>query len=282
MQFCDSHCHLESTRYDVDRDDVITRAKRSGVTMMITCGSDLATSEREGELAGAIHQAESFGSLVNQADAVPLQVYAAVGIHGHRAETALRRTSDLQSWSLDEVVFLRIAQLAANDHVVALGELGLDYHYEFSPRPVQQFVLARQLELANELNLPVILHNRDADNDTVRIVENAFRVRGVLHCFLGDADLADWAIARGLYLGVAGPITYPRMEQLATVLARVPRERLLIETDSPYLAPQTHRGKRNEPGWVTVIAEKLGQILGMSLEQVAEMTLANARVCFGV
>lgn len=266
MQFCDSHCHLESARYDDDRSAVVARAQQAGVTMMVSCGSDLASSEREVELA-----AQYCG------------VYAAVGIHGHRAVTALQRQSDPQNAPVpDEAVFQRIAQLATSRNVVALGELGLDYHYDFSPRPVQQVILARQLELANELNLPVILHNREADADTIRIVSEATKVRGVLHCFLGGRDLADWAVAQGFYLGVAGPVTYPKMEQLASVLGQVPRERLLIETDSPYLAPQAHRRQRNEPGWVTDVAEKLGQILDLSLEQVAELTLANARTCFGV
>lgn len=266
MQFCDSHCHLESARYDADRTAVVARAQQSGVTMMVSCGSDLASSEREVNLA-----AQYCG------------VYAAVGIHGHQAVTALReQTEHVSTPVLDEAVFQRIAQLATCRNVVALGELGLDYHYDFSPRPVQQAILARQLELANELNLPVILHNREADADTMRIVAESPKVRGVLHCFLGGSDLAGWAVAHGLYLGVAGPVTYPKMEQLASVLCQVPRERLLIETDSPYLAPQARRRQRNEPGWVTYVAEKLGQILDLSLERVAELTLANARTCFGI
>ncbi|MHB1355718.1 MAG: TatD family hydrolase [Anaerolineae bacterium] len=266
MQFCDSHCHLESARYDADRAAVVARAQQSAVTMMISCGSDIASSEREVELT-----AEYSG------------VYAAVGIHGHQATTALRdKSNPVGAPVLDDPVFQRIAQLATARYVVALGELGLDYHYDFSPRPLQQAVLARQLALAKELNLPVILHNRDADDDTRRIVDEAVTVHGVLHCFLGSSDLADWAVNRGLYLGVAGPITYPKMEQLASVLSKVPRDRLLIETDSPYLAPQAHRGQRNEPGRVIDVAVKLGQVLGMTLEQVAELTLANTRACFGI
>jgi TatD DNase family protein len=234
--------------------------------MMVSCGSDLASSEREGELA-----TEYSG------------VYAAVGIHGHQAITALREHSESTNIPvLEETVFQRLAQLTKGPNVVAIGELGLDYHYDFSPRLVQQAVLARQLKMASERNLPVIMHNRDADVDTRRIVSEFPKTRGVLHCFLGEKDLADWAIDQGLYLGVAGPITYPKMERLASVLSQVPRDRLLIETDSPYLSPQKHRGQRNEPGWVISIAEKLSQILDLSLEQVAELTLANARNCFGV
>jgi TatD DNase family protein len=266
MQFCESHCHLDSPRFDTDRTAVVNRAQQAGVVMMVSCGSDVASSEREVALA-----TEYAG------------VYAAVGVHGHQSQSALRpKHTPTDTDLLDETVFQRLAQLASDRHVVALGELGLDYHYDFSPKAVQQAVLVRQLALAHELNLPVILHNREADADTMRIVHEAPPIRGVLHCFLGESALASWATARGFYLGIAGPITFPRMERLASVISQIPRERLLIETDSPYLAPQGHRGQRNEPLWVIEIAEKLGQIIGLPVEKVAELSLENAHNCFGV
>ncbi|MCE5259727.1 MAG: TatD family hydrolase [Chloroflexi bacterium] len=263
MQLCDSHCHLETNRYVNDRAEVIARARHAGVRMLITCGSDLATSKQQLELASQYPG-----------------VYAAVGIHGHEANSAISASND-EGIACDEEVFASLAELTKHKSVVALGELGLDYHYEFSPRQVQQVVLKRQLELAGLLNLPVILHNRESDSDLMEMVD-AFPVRGVLHCFLGGPELLDWALNRGFYIGIAGPITYPRMENLHKLVKRIPLDKLLVETDSPYLAPQQVRGRRNEPANVAYVANQVAQILGMDIEQVAELTCTNARVCFGV
>ncbi|MHB9034408.1 MAG: TatD family hydrolase [Anaerolineae bacterium] len=262
MQLCDSHCHLESSRFELDRAVVIERARQAGVDLMITCGSDLETSRQEINLA-----AEYRG------------VHAAVGIHGHRANTAL--TGPETSSSLAEDVILELGKLAAHPGVVALGELGLDYHYEFSPKSVQKMVLAAQLELAQQLDLPVILHNRESDDDLMQIVEHT-EVRGVLHCFLGSSELLDWAIARGFYIGIAGPVTFPRVDSLLEMVKRIPLEHLLIETDSPYLAPQPVRGKRNEPANVHYVAEKVSQVLGLSPMMVAKVTRNNAQACFRI
>jgi len=262
MQFCDSHCHLGSERFANDRPEIIARALQANVTMMVTCGSDLATSATEAALAAEY-----------------TAIYAAVGIHGHQASSALLTGGRFE---LDESVFGRLAQMAVLPGVVALGELGLDYHYEFSPRLVQQQVLERQLALAQELGLPVILHNRESDHDLMRIVDGFRGVRGVLHCFLGDHNLRDWALEHGLYLGVAGPLTFPKMEELAAVLRQAPLNKLLVETDAPYLAPRPFRGQRNEPCRVTAVTECLSRVLEMPLEQVAELTFRNACACFGV
>jgi TatD DNase family protein len=172
----------------------------------------------------------------------------------------------------------RLGALAQIPGAVAIGEIGLDYHYDFAPRPVQRLVLERQLRLACALDLPVILHNRESDADLRAIIEAApDGLRGVLHCFLADAALAEWALARGLYLGVAGPITFRNAPGLAEIIRRVPLERLLIETDCPYLAPEPQRGRRNEPAYVAHVAERLAQVLGVSSERVAQQTDANAR-----
>jgi len=278
MQLFDSHAHLESPRFDPDREQVIARAISVGVTRVLSCGSDLATSEAEVMLARQ-HQG----------------VYAAIGIHAHEASSALRQTPDKpQSLELDERAFERLREMAMERGVVAVGEIGLDYHYDFSPREAQRLVLARQLALAGELGLPVILHNRESDEDLRRAVEAAPRsLRGVLHCFLADQKMADWALARGLYIGVAGPITFEKVRHLPDIVRRVPLDRLLIETDAPYLTPRPKRGQvllphtvnekqdlsggqRNEPAFVRYVAERLAEVLGLPLDELAHRTTENA------
>lgn len=295
MQLFDSHTHLESPRFEVDRPDVIARARSAGVVRMITCGSDLATSKQ------GIALAQSTPGL-----------YAAVGIHGHQATVATivqpsahsgaksahhDEAAAEQIWQIDESVFVHLAELAAQSQVVAIGEIGLDYHYDFSSREMQRAVLARQLALAGELNLPVILHNREADEDTRRLVDAApahpgarsahsgvksASLRGVLHCFLADLEMAEWALDRGLYIGVAGPITFKNVRYLPQVVRRIPLDRLLIETDCPYLAPHPKRGGRNEPAYVRYVAEKLAVVLGVAVEEIAQRTMENACRLFGV
>jgi len=266
MCFFDSHTHLESSRFDADRSDVIARAHSAGVLCMVTCGSDLESSAEEIALV-----AEHPG------------VYAAVGVHGHRALSAIQGQQD-GDWQLDEATIERVVELAGEPGVVAIGEIGLDYHYDFAPRAVQRATLARQLALAAELNLPVILHNRESDEDMRRTVDAApATLRGVMHCFLSDQAMADWALARGLYIGVAGPITtFKNVRDLAEIVRHVPLERLLIETDCPYLAPHPKRGHRNEPAYVRYVAEKLAQVLGLPLDEVARRTTENAHRLFGV
>ena len=278
MQLFDSHTHLESRKFELDRDEVIARAYSAGVTRLLTCGSDLPTSEAEVSLAQK-HQG----------------LYAAVGVHAHQASTAMRETAGKKgNLELDEWTFERLKGMARLPGVVAIGEIGLDYHYDFSPREVQRAVLERQLALACELELPVILHNRESDDDLRRSVEAAPRsLRGVLHCFLADQGMADWALARGLYIGVAGPITFENVRHLPDIVRQIPLDRLLIETDSPYLAPHPRRGqvllphtvnekqnlsggRRNEPAFVRYVAERLAEILGLPLDELARRTTENA------
>jgi TatD DNase family protein len=265
MYFFDSHAHLESSRFDADRLDVIARAHSAGVLCLVTCGSDLESSAAEIALA-----AEYPG------------VYAAVGVHGHRALSAIQGQQD-GDWQLNGATIERVAELAGEPGVVAIGEIGLDYHYDFAPRAVQRATLQRQLALAAELNLPVILHNRESDEDMRRMVDAApATLRGVMHCFLSDQAMADWALARGLYIGVAGPITFKNVRHLDETVRHVPLDRLLIETDCPYLAPHPKRGHRNEPAYVRHVAEKLAQVLGLPLSELARRTTENACRLFGV
>ncbi len=261
--YCDSHAHLESGRFDPDRDQVIARARAAGVGCIITCGSDLETSEQAVRLAA---QYEG--------------VYAAVGIHAHKASSAV--CGGPEKWSVDEAAMRRLADLAQQPRVVAIGEIGLDYHYDFSPRDAQRAVFARQLALAAEWGLPVILHSREAEGDFRSLLEAAPPVRGVWHCFLAEAPFAQWALARGFYLGIAGPISFKGAEYLGDIVRKAPLDRLLIETDSPYLAPHPMRGRRNEPAYVVYVAEHVGLWRGLAGAQIGEITLANAHALFGV
>ena len=267
MHFFDSHTHLESPQFDPDRAQVIARAISADVEHMVTCGSDLATSSSEIALAGQWRG-----------------VYAAVGIHPHESRLAAHETCEGSgSWKLDENVLGRLSDLAAQPKVVAIGEIGLDYHYDFSPREAQIGVLARQLALACDLELPVILHNRESDQDLRHLVDEApDSLRGVLHCFLADQAMADWALARGLCIGIAGPITFRNVRHLAKIVRGIPLDRLLIETDAPHLAPHPRRGGRNEPAFVVHVAEKVADVLGVSLQEVARRTTENACRLFGV
>jgi TatD DNase family protein len=259
MELFDSHTHLESPRFDEDCEQVIARAREAGVTRMVTCGSDLETS------AQCVALAAAHGG-----------VHAAVGVHAHEASSAMG------DGAVSEDTMTRLAQLAEEPGVVAIGEIGLDYHYDFSPRDIQRAVLQRQLRLARHLELPVILHNRQADEDLRQALEAVGTRRGVLHCFMSDAELATWALERGLYIGIAGPITFRNVAHLPDIVRRIPLNRLLVETDCPWLAPHPRRGRRNEPAYVRYVAERLAEILDVPAEEIAAQTTANACRLFGI
>jgi TatD DNase family protein len=267
MELFDSHAHLDASQFDADREEVIARAANAGVTHVLTCGSDLRSSQ-VGVVLAAGHQG----------------IHAAVGIHGHEAHTVVTTSSPPgQAPLLDDASFARLTQLAGQPGVVAIGEIGLDYHYNFSPPEVQRAVLARQLELAHRVGLPVILHNRESDSDLCRVVEaSPGPLRGVLHCFLADQVMAEWALARGLYIGVAGPITFRNARHLPEIVRRMPLDRLLVETDCPYLAPHPKRGQRNEPAYVRFVVEGLARALNLSEQEVAERSTENARQLFRI
>ena len=248
----DSHAHLEMEEFDGDRDAVLGRAAAAGLTAIVTVGTTIPDCEKAVALA-RLHP----------------QVYAAVGIHPHEVKGIDAGTYDL----------LRV--LAQQEKVVAIGEIGLDFFHDHSPRAVQLRRFAEQLDLALELNLPVIIHDREAHAETLRILQQKKgRLRGVLHCFSGDAAMARECIALGFHLSVAGPVTYRKSEQLRAVAREIPAERLLIETDAPYLAPQPWRGKRNEPSYVVETARCLAEIRGMAVEELERLTEENARRLF--
>ncbi|HEY8551572.1 MAG TPA: TatD family hydrolase [Vicinamibacterales bacterium] len=256
----DSHCHLADEAFVSDLDAVVSRAEDAGLDAVL-CILDAAAPE---ELARARQLREAWPSM-----------RFAVGVHPHRAAPFGGR--------LDEVRRLLDEARAAIGPVVAVGEMGLDYHYDFAPRDVQQEVFASQVAYAQERDLPIVVHTREADEDTLRILREAGRgrVRGVLHCFTGDQALADAAVGLGFYLSFSGIITFPRAGELREVASRVPEERLLIETDSPYLAPVPHRGKRNEPAFVAQVAGALASVRGLSRETVLERTDRNFTALFG-
>ncbi|UCD36588.1 MAG: TatD family hydrolase, partial [Nitrospiraceae bacterium] len=233
----DTHCHLDMDHFDTDRRDVIKRASEARVKYIINPGSD-----RDGNIR----------SLQISAD-YP-EVYSAVGIHPHDAKT------------LDEGLYAELAEWAREPKVVAVGEIGLDYHYLHSPKGVQIEAFRRQVSLAKDLGLPVIVHSREAKNDTLRILrEEETDHLGVMHCFSGDIDMAKKAMEMGFYISLAGPVTYKNAKHLREVAKIIPDEFLLLETDAPYLSPVPLRGKRNEPSYLKHTAWVIADIRGISM-----------------
>lgn len=262
MNLVDTHAHLDSSRYDKDRAAVISRAQEAGVTQMITIGGSLEASRR----ALALAQEYPF-------------LYAAVGIHPHNAV-------DLNGAALAE-----LRELAQQPKVVAVGEIGLDFYRDLSPRDVQRRAFQAQLAWAAKMSKPVVIHDRDAHQEVLEILADwaAGQARsplagrlGVLHTFSGDLSMAERAIELGFYLSISGPVTYQNARDLPEVVRSVPLERLMVETDCPWLAPHPHRGKRNEPAYVRLVAEQIAALRGIELAKVAQATTANARRLFGL
>jgi TatD DNase family protein len=256
LQLVDSHAHLDWPQFDSDRQAVLRRAFEAGVTWILDVGADLASSQRAVALAAA-----------------EPRVWAAVGVHPHDAST------------LTPEALAELRALAHRPRVLAIGEIGLDYYRDLSPRPVQRAAFAAQLALAQESGLPVIVHDRNAHADSLAVLQAASRqpgagLRGVMHCFSGDLELAQAVMDLGFYIGIGGPVTYPRAATLVEVARQVPLERLLVETDCPYLAPQAQRGRRNEPAFVRLIAEEIAALRGLSAEEVGLVTSHNACALF--
>ena len=249
----DTHCHVQMSQFAADRAQVIQAAFDQRVERLVVPGTDVPTSRDAVALAAAY----------------PGRVFAAVGVHPHDATT------------LDDSALTALREMAASPGVVAIGETGLDFYRNLSPRQSQRDSLVAQLDLARELRLPIILHNRESHADLVTTLRgHAAGVRGVFHCFIGDQTMARDALDLGFWLSFAGPLTYPRNVELAEVAAWAPLDRILIETDCPYLAPQPFRGKRNEPRHVAVIAERLAELRGVPLDAIAASTTANAATLF--
>lgn len=242
----DSHCHLTDERFTGDADAAILRAREADVTRLVTIGVG------PDDAAAALAIAERNES-----------VWATIGVHPHDAGAA------------DETTFVRVRELAAHSRIVAIGEIGLDYHYDNAPRDVQRAVFRRQLELAAELRLPVAIHSREADADTAAAIREATGVVGVLHCFSSGAELLDAGLDAGWFVSFSGMVTFRNYDGQAFVRA-VPADRLLVETDSPYLAPVPERGKRNEPAFVRYVAEGVAAIRGEDAEEVGRRSFENA------
>jgi TatD DNase family protein len=253
-ELTDTHCHLDDERYETDRAAVVARARAAGVTRLVTVGYDLASSRRAVELAAALPG-----------------VYAVVGVHPHDA-------AGVPPDYLEE-----LRQLARAPRVVAIGEIGLDFYRDLSPRPVQREVFVAQLYLARELGLPVVIHCREALGEVYAILRReAVGLSGVMHCFSGSWEEAKRFLALGFYLSIAGPVTFAGARRPVEVARQVPLERLLLETDAPYLTPEPHRGKRNEPAYLVPTAQKVAAIRGICIEELAAATTANAARLFGL
>jgi len=244
----DSHAHLDDARFASDRDAMIQRAWDSGVRRILTIGNGTGPDD--------------MGCGIPFAEAHPW-IFTTVGVHPHDASKVEDRHIEMME------------QLAQHPRVLAIGETGLDYHYDNSPRDVQRQVFQRQLELAARVGLPVIIHTREADEDTERLLRAAAGVRGVLHCFTSSRALATAALNLGFLISFSGIVTFPNARELAEIAMSVPADRLLVETDCPYLSPVPHRGKRNEPAFVLETARFLAGVRGISIEELASQTSEN-------
>lgn len=249
----DTHCHLNDSAFETDCAEVIRRMTVGGVDRAVVVGCDAESS------AQAVVLAEEYGGL-----------FATVGIHPHDAKTYDRYVED------GLISFLH------HPKVVAFGEIGLDYHYDHSPRPVQQEVFRTQIRLAKTVRLPLVIHEREATADLLRILEEekAGENGGVMHCFSGSAETARIVVEMGFHIGVDGPVTFANARKIPEVLQAIPLERLLLETDCPYLTPHPHRGKRNDPTYLPLIGEAVARILEMRPEEIARQTTANAEKLF--
>jgi len=249
----DSHAHLEMKEFDPDRKEVIERARLAGVDCIVTVGTNLGLSRKALSIA---RQYEN--------------IYATVGVHPHDVARA------------DDKSFDELKALAEDPKVVAYGEIGLDYFRNISPREKQIEMFAKQLELANELNLPVIIHDRDAHEQTLRMVKASGVRLGVFHCFSGDWAMARQCIDLGFYISVPGVVTFDKSKVLHEVVRQAPLDSILLETDCPYLTPVPHRGKRNEPSFIIHTAKKVAEIKGLTWEDVAQTAAVNTRKLFRI
>ena len=251
----DSHAHLDDERFWEDRDAVIQSMPEAGVGLIMNVGADMPSSRR---------------SLV-LAKKYPF-IYAAVGVHPHDVEDMTE--ADLQD----------LRELAGEEKVRAIGEIGLDYHYDKSPRDKQKYWFEKQIELAQDLDLPIIIHCRDAMQDCMDILRSYdfSRTSGVMHCYSGSAETAEEVVKMGMYVAFGGAITFKNNKKACHVVQSVPLERLLIETDCPYLTPEPYRGKRNDSRYVKYVAEKVAEFRGLPVEEVEKVTMTNAKCLFQI
>jgi len=247
--YVDTHVHLNAEQYNDDLEEVIERALAAGVKKMVVIGFDRPTIKR------AISLSEQYQF-----------IFAVVGWH---PVDAIDCTEEDLNW---------IEDLAAHEKVVAIGETGLDYHWDKSPKDVQQDIFRKQIQLAQRVELPIVIHNRDATEDVIRILkeENAEKTGGVMHCFGGSVETANICIDMNFMISLGGPVTFKNAKKPKEVAAEIPLEWLMIETDAPYLAPHPHRGKRNEPSMVPLVAEEIARLKNVSVDEVARVTTDNA------
>lgn len=251
----DTHVHLNADQFAGDLEETIVRAQAAGVEFMTVVGFDRETIERAIEI-------------VDRYDFI----YASVGWH------------PVDAIDMEDEDLVWLEEVAQHPKVVALGEMGLDYHWDKSPKDIQKAVFRKQIKLAKKLKLPIIIHNRDATQDILEILkeEDAGEVGGIMHCFSGSAETAKECVDMNFYISLGGPVTFKNAKKPKEVAVQVPMERLLIETDCPYLAPHPYRGKRNEPAYVKLVAEQIAELRELSFEEVAKITTANAKKVFGI
>ncbi len=255
IKFIDSHVHLDDERFDDDREELIKSLYENDIESVLNLGSDLSTSK----------------SAVKLADEYSF-IYAAVGCHPHDSKYMNENTMNI------------FRELAKNKKVIGIGEIGLDYYYDNSDRETQRLWFREQIRLSKELNLPYIVHDRDAHEDVFRIMkeEHCSGTRGILHCYSGSVEMAREFIKLGFYISLGGPVTFKKSKIPKLVAKEVPIDRLLIETDCPYLTPEPFRGKRNEPKYVRYVAEEIAEIRGVQVSEIAEKTKSNFKNLFNL
>ncbi len=248
----DTHAHLQWRDFDQDREQVIKRAIESGVRRIVNIGYDLRASREAAQIA---HNKE--------------EVYAAVGIHPHNAKT------------LDNKALEELRELAQDSKVLAIGEIGLDYYRNLSPKTTQKEAFEQQIRLAKDLGLPVVIHDREAHSDLLKILRKYGKdVTGVMHCYSGSLEMAEEMISLGYSISIAGPVTYPNARKLHELVERIPERSIVLETDCPWLSPQSRRGKRNEPSYILETAGRVAELKHMSLGELAKVTSRNATSLF--
>ena len=261
--FVDSHAHLEGKRYDTDRDDVLTRAKHVGIEAYLAIGN----GEGPDTADCGIQLAEKYAGQTQYPE-----IWASVGVHPHEANLA------------NDAAYARLEQWSRHPRVIAWGEIGLDYFYDHSPRDVQKAVFLKQMELARAAKLPIIIHCRPSDNsenawdDCLSMIAEHWTpsgLSGILHCFTGTVEHARRGLDLGFVISFAGNITFPKAQNIRDAAQIVPLDRMLIETDSPYLAPIPHRGQRNEPSFVKEVARQIGELRGLTVEEIGARTTEN-------
>ncbi|MDT8717273.1 TatD family hydrolase [Clostridium sp. 19966] len=249
IKIFDSHAHYDDEKFDEDREKVIEAIQKSGVIGVLNCGASYAGAKKSAELANTYDM-----------------FYAAIGIHPENA------------YELNEEVLNEFRLLAQNPKIRAVGEIGLDYYYEENPpRDIQKQAFINQMKLAEELKLPVVIHDRDAHEDTLNIIKQFPKVNGVVHCFSGSVEFAKQCLKEGYYIGITGVVTFKNAKKIVEVVREVPMDKILVETDCPYMAPTPNRGKRNQSDYIIYVMEKIAEIKEVTVEEISSNTIKNVK-----